>query len=312
MTRAAGTECALAPRSSADAAATRGAAPDAAARRFDRPSRLSPAELASLSGALAKALVEIERDLTRALRTTPSLALLALEEVGADAFTSRLGDAPLALCFEVDGQPGWLAWERAAAVAVLECALGASDVSNTEPRALTAVECAALVRLIGGAVAKLARGAGLATSACRVAQDAESIGTWRRGGERADAHRLLARIAVDAPGGASELRLYLPGVGTRPSAPIPTRAPAALPPALAAVEVEVSARLGAADVPLAELLAIEVGDVIPLGAPVGAAVTVHVEDAPRLRGWLGRSGDRLAVRLIGVAAPADPPQEVER
>ena len=78
-----------------------------------------------------------------------------------------------------------------------------------------------------------------------------------------------------------------------------------LPEHLDLVPVAISARLGAADLPLAELLALEVGDVIPLGVDAGAPLEVWAEDRPWAQAMLGASAGRLALRLHSPAKKSD-------
>ena len=70
----------------------------------------------------------------------------------------------------------------------------------------------------------------------------------------------------------------------------------------------VSAILGGTDVPLDELLAVEVGDVIPLDARIGDLVTLEIEETICARGRFGARGGLLGVLVeeVGAALPPAP------
>jgi flagellar motor switch protein FliM len=73
-----------------------------------------------------------------------------------------------------------------------------------------------------------------------------------------------------------------------------------LPARLAEIQVDLAARLGASDVPLAELLGLEAGDVIPLSTPADRPLRIYVEDRLRARAVLGQKDGRLAVRIVEI------------
>lgn len=61
--------------------------------------------------------------------------------------------------------------------------------------------------------------------------------------------------------------------------------------------VRVEAFLGKTEVTVAELLALEPGDLVVLPVPVGQPIEVRVGGDPRFLGELGREGQRVAVRI---------------
>ncbi|MCL6453475.1 MAG: flagellar motor switch protein FliM [Alicyclobacillus sp.] len=68
---------------------------------------------------------------------------------------------------------------------------------------------------------------------------------------------------------------------------------------LAYAAVEVAAVLGAADLSLEELLNLEVGDVIPLAAPIRNPIAVSVNGIPTYLGAVGKLHKHYAVRIVG-------------
>ena len=273
------------------------------ARQFDRPLRLSTAEIDALREKLRKSLPELEPELMPLMRSAPQLELIELGEVNAGGLIKDLNAPFAALRFEVERQPGWLVWECVPALNAIEVALGAAEPGANAPRAFTPIERSVFVRVLGSVATRLARAVGLTAVNFVVAQDAEGFGSWRQGGDKAETQRLLAAIALNGPGGASCWKLYLPGiVHAQKSAPKPEpKAP--LPAHLGEVSVEVKARLGANEVPLADLLALEIGDVIPLRVQVGAPLEVLVEDQPTMLAGLGQCQGKLAVRIAGIERP---------
>jgi flagellar motor switch/type III secretory pathway protein FliN len=264
-------------------------------RDFARPIRLSPRELDGIEARLAKRLPEVAAGLERALRGKHALRLVEVSEVGCEGLFDALGGPLAALRFEVAGQPGWLVWDLLPALAEVEVALGSGEPEVSAPRSLSSVERKVMQRLLSPVVEATVEALGLKPASLAVARDPGELGSWRDGGERADRRRLCVHLALDGPGGPRVLRVYVPGVDPRRGA---SKRPApALPTHLEQVKVELSARLGASDVPLAELLELEPGDVIPLGVEVGGLLTVQVENRRCASAHWGLKDGRVVLRL---------------
>jgi flagellar motor switch protein FliM len=63
-------------------------------------------------------------------------------------------------------------------------------------------------------------------------------------------------------------------------------------------EIHVDAVLYEAELPLRRMMALEVGDTLPLDLGPDALVTVRCGDVALTEGRMGRVGDRVAVRVI--------------
>jgi flagellar motor switch protein FliN/FliY len=277
------------------------------ARQFDQPLRLSSPDLETLRSKLRKALKDAERELSAPLRTQVKLEVVELAEINAETIPGPLVAPFTALRFEVQKQPGWLVWDGKAAIDALEVALGAATPGENEVRRLSPVEQSTFVRLLSGFAKKFVAAVGLELGAFTLAQDRESFGNWRQGGDKSEPQRLRIDLAVSALGSESVLRLYLPGVTPSPRNAAKLAPQAALPQHLGAVPVEVRVRLGAAHVPLADLLALEPGDVIPLERELGQPLEVFVDERACMRAHLGTSRGKLAVRIESVQrSPAGP------
>ncbi|HVS18002.1 MAG TPA: FliM/FliN family flagellar motor switch protein [Planctomycetota bacterium] len=273
-----------------------------AARDFARPLRLSVRDLGEIAKRVAAALPAAEKELGRALRGAHTLTVSELREESAEGLFADVGTAFVVLRFEVEGQPGWLCWDAAGAVAALEVVLGAPE-ATPEERALTGVERALAGRLLGDLLARLVGAVGVTSRNPRMVALADDLGSWRDAGPRADRARLRIRLELDGPAGHGGLDLWLPGVrGADEHDDTPE---GALPQHLDPVAVELSAHLGTCDVPLRELLQLAVGDVIPLDTPDDADLTVLVEDVPCARARLGTHAGHLALQILDVTRPDD-------
>lgn len=293
-------------RALASALSNRGGASreaNVAARQFDQPLRLSASDLAALRDKLRRRLRDAQRELAGPLRSTVKLDIVDVAEISAETLPAAL-EAPFAvLRFEVDRQPGWLVWDCKSAVDAVEVALGSATPGENEARRFSPVESSTCTRLLSGATQRLAASLGLKAENFSLAQDHEHLGNWRQGGDKAEPQRLAVQVSVAALGSESIWRLLLPGVGPAQHPGARSQPPAALPAHLGEVTVELRARLGGARVPLADLLAIEPGDVIPLDREVGEALELCVEDQACMRAALGASRGKLAVLIQTVKRP---------
>lgn len=273
-----------------------------AARDFARPLRLSQRTLDQVGKRVAGALEECGKELSRALRGTHQLSASQMREESAEGLFDDVGAAFVVLRFEVGGQPGWLRWDSAAAVAAVEVALGAPEAKPVE-RALTTVERGVAGRLLESLLQRLAAAVGVKANALRMVAKADDLGDWRDAGPLADRARLRLRLELDGPAARGGLDLYLPGVEGDDGEPaLPD---GALPAHLDPVSVELSVHLGICDVPLRDLLALGVGDVIPLDTPEDGPLTLLVEDVPCARVRWGTHHGQLALQIQDVTRPDD-------
>ena len=277
----------------------RRAPPEVSARDFSKPRRLSPGELETVQTHASLSLPATIEQFANSLRNQHEIEILDISEVNADDIFGEV-DEPFAIAkFDIGGQPGWLVWELIPALAVAEILLGASEPSDSEPRAFTSLERRSIERLLSPFVTTLASSLELAATNLEVLGAREDIGTWTDGGKLSEPSRLHLSFTFDGPGGASHFDLYLPGIhphqeqagALAPATPLPNH--------IRDVTVNLVARLGDNQIPLADLLAIEVGDVIPLETPVTEPLRIYVEDVPQPcgRGFLGSKRGNLAIRI---------------
>jgi flagellar motor switch protein FliM len=286
-----------------------GSPEDVTTRDFRQPQRLSPREMFKLRQQLTESLGELRAALELTFRGRHALAIDEITEINCEGLFADLKPPMALLRFDVARQPCWVLWEAQAALTGIEIALGQDEVDSASPRAFTSVERIVLRRVLDTVASRVARAIGIAPEEGSVVEAAELIGSWRDGGAAADPQRLCVRLAFEGPGGTSRFAVYLPAPARSGSSPATPAAPAKalpLPAHLEEVPIDVSVCLGSTEVRLSDLLAIEAGDVIRLGARVGQPLTVVVEESSCMQAELGRSQGRLAARVTKFERPPAP------
>ena len=281
-----------------------GGPPEVRPRDFAQAMRLNPEELEALALKARRTLPGISGTLARSLRNRHALTLVEIVEVSTERLFDALPENFSVVRFAVGGQPAWLVWDLLPAIAAVEVALGAGQPAPGSERALSTIERAVLARLVEPLIVDLCSGLGLTAKSLSVPKMRDDLGSWRDGGERADHRRLLLHLGFEGPGSggsvaASSMRVYLPGLDPARASPARSAA-AALPARLAEIQVDLAAHLGASDVPLAELLGLEPGDVIPLSTPADKPLRIYVEDRLRARALLGQKDGRLAIQIVEI------------
>lgn len=281
------------------------ASSEIATRDFRRPMRLSLGQLDRQRLKLEKCLPEIDAAFTAWLRRPHKASLAALTEIDAYELLASLAEPMCVVCFESAGQPAWMVWESSAAVAGAELALGTSEVKAPDARKLSSIERKLLTNLLTRVTGAVATSLGVESKGFQFAQDVEALKPSREAIGAGDPQRLCAQISIESGDESSVLRIYLPGVcspdatsrsvtaaaGAKPAA----RAP--LPRHLADVSVDLHAELGSTELPLSELLGLEVGDVILLDVQVGSALDVYIEGEACATARFGDHDGRLAIQI---------------
>lgn len=279
----------------ADARASR----EVEARDFGQPRRLSAAVVAELRRVVESCLSTAEIELSKLLHGRLRLELGMAHEVNAQTVLDGLQEPMALVRFTAGGHPAWAQWEIESATMAVEQLLGAPE-PRPESRELSSLERTILRTLIEGACRAVGGGLGLQLDDFHAVAQRKQAGHWREA-EQADPHRLGIELHLETPAGNSSLRIYLP-IFEAQLAALPRRAAAAarasrLPAHLETVEVEVAAALGTAELPLSELLAIEVGDVLPIDARRGDLVRVVTEERDLGLAELGAHRGVLALRI---------------
>lgn len=304
-------------RSGAGRASVR--ASEVALRDFAHPRTLSKERLRHLSKSLSARLGAIANVLSGSLRNHHKLQLGEVAEVTAHGLFDGFVKPFIVLGFPCAGRLGWLVWDVDAAVRACDIVLSGpapppAEGEEPEPRpnatleasgkALSRTEGRVVASLLDAVVRELAESLHLDVKIGELWQEPEELTTLEDLGPDADSRRLLVHLVFDGPGGPSEMRLYLPGVVAEDELDDAIRQDAA-PPHLAGVGVRVSVELGSTMVPLRELLELEVGDVIPLGAHVGSPVALRVEEQVRALARFGAHNGRMAIVIEQLSAEQD-------
>lgn len=265
-------------------------------RDFRQPRRLSGAQQQSIRAALIHRLPAIEADLSPWLRGEVVVDLVDTGEANANDLFDDL-DEPLAvLTFTVDGVQGWIVWDNDSALRSVITALGSEVPESLESRLLSPMETGLVTDAMEILTGHLGEMLGLDIELQTYSQTRRAFVAQHDSEPSADPQRLSIFLELSSAAGTSTLRVYLPGI--LPDRPQPEAAEAVdLPEHLGDVPVELSVVLAAIEVELRDLTNIEVGDVIPLGLPVGTPVQIHVEGDRAGSATWGQHAGRLAVAI---------------
>ena len=275
-----------------------------AARDFKQPRRMGAERLSELTRLVKNLLPALEKRLAETSGLRVALSIDGLAERDADGLLAAFAEPLCVLRFRCGKEPGWLAWDSAAAVSAVETLFGARS-GSTSARRLSPAEIKVATVFLSELLKGVAPALGVSPADFTLVQVASELGTWREAGEGAEAHRLELALGLTRGEEKSVVRLYLPGVSTGAAASAASL-PAALPGHLERVEVELSARLTGCEISLDQLLALEEGDVIPLDARLGDPTTLSVEGLTLAHARLGSHRGRLAVRIERLHVEPEP------
>jgi flagellar motor switch protein FliM len=271
-------------------------------RDFHRPRRFSASSLDAFRRTLALGLSDLDRALRSQFKRPLRTEALAVDEVSADGLFDELGD-PFALgSFRVADQPGWIQWDVRSAVQSIELLLGSEG--EPEPRPLSGIERHLLHGVFAAVVDTVTTKLGIEAKGLEVVAAAEDIPGWQDSGSGSEAYRLSVAVRLEGIGEGSTFHLYLPGIRPAEDA-LAGREDVPLPEHLHAIRVELGAYLGSADVPLDDLLALEIGDVIPLGTQLSEPLQLRVEGLACGTAEMGTHRGNRAVRVIEVTPRLD-------
>lgn len=287
---------------------------DVADRDFRRPRRLSRFELDEAQRRVDQVLCRAEADLSNLCRQEVKLKLSPLEEIHATGLFDDL-ENPLAVSrFRCEGQVGWMRWTVPNALAAIDRVLGCepdAGVPADGQRPLTQLEQSILVRLMQSLVTVIGDPLGCECTEFEAVSQVKALGSWRDTERTPDPYRISVEIEFSTEGGSNNLRLFLPLGEARWAEsgrdPLPWLTdeglPKQVPGHLDGIPLDVRVELARSELRLNDLLNLEVGDVIPLGAPAQSPVEVWVDERPFASGRVGRSRGLLAVQLTGPTAP---------
>jgi len=268
-------------------------------RDFRKPRRFSREGLGEVRRTLERKLPGLESLLGTWYRQDVPVRLEDLGEIATAGLFDGLEEPFVLLCFRIDGVQGWTIWENKAARNAASIALGgAAEEGKIEPRRLSTLEQGVVRDLCEGVSKHCAEQLDLTLESPELVQDARAFLLAVDAGLDADPARLFLHIALEAPDGESILRVYLPGVTGAQNTTQTPPAGVALPHHLDDVPLEFSARLGSVELALADLLELEVGDVIPLDTDCRSPLNLYIDDRPAGHAHWGSHHGQLAIRIL--------------
>jgi len=268
-------------------------------RDFRQPRRLSREGTDQVRRLIERKLPELEALLASWYRQEVPVRLDGIGEIATAGLFDGLEEPFVLLCFMVDGVQGWAIWDNTAARNAAAIALGgAADGSHKKPRLLSTLEQGVVRDLCEAVASHSAAQLGLTIEDPELVQDARSFLLAVDAGLNADPGRLFLHLAMEAPDGESVVRVYLPGVSGDGSEPTPMPTDLQLPSHLDNVPLDFSARLGSVELALADLMQLEVGDVIPLDSDSQSPLTLYIDDRPAGRAHWGSHNGQLAIRIL--------------
>lgn len=272
-------------------------------RDFRIPRRLSLEIIKRVSETLRNLVPSLKRSFQGIVPATVEIEPVAVREITARGLWDGL-EAPFIVArFSNAGAPGWVVWEPRQAIGCVQAALGMPDpnIEEIEPgEDISFVERRLMARIVGGLIAPLAERFHFECEDLFIAEKLDDIGSWEDQGPDADAHRLCIELSVTAFEATRTVTLYLPGfLAAEVEDDVEDEQPQA-PAVLRSVPVDVHAAFDPIEVPLAQLLQVEVGDVIPIAPTRSARITLTAADRPIAHAELGRNYERLAVRITDI------------
>ncbi|MFT5048661.1 MAG: flagellar motor switch protein FliM [Chlamydiales bacterium] len=262
-------------------------------RDFQRPRRLSAERVRSISKKIVSKFQEICANMRPLLRETTKMNLCAVTEVNAAEVFDGLSAPFLLRCFRCEGELGWLVWDSGYAAAAAEAILTGMFEGEVTERELSSAELCIIAQLLDEVTAPIARAFDLTLEPVMMVQSASDLAEVSPSTDRVEP-RLAIHMQFEGIGGTSDLRLYLSGFSPEDG---DETDPDSLPEHLNKVSIGMQAYLASIDIPLTDLLGLELGDVIPLGMSEGAPLQLYVEDRVCATAEMGRIGNTLAVRI---------------
>ncbi|MCP3914817.1 MAG: hypothetical protein GY711_04555 [bacterium] len=265
-------------------------------RDFRRPRRLSRAHLSAVKHSLEVAMPKAAAAIATPLRKTHKLTIASVSETDAGELFDSLVPPFLVYGFPCGMGRGWLVWDTAPAAATCETILSGTVEGDGDAaaRSLSPTERRVARSLLDALVAPITRSLGLHARSGALALERDELSTLAEESPTADTRRLLVHMMFEGPGAPSEMRVYVPA---KFPAIDPFEVEDEAPEHLEEVPFELSATLGSVEVSLAELMRLEVGDVIPLGVTKGESIQIHIGERARATAQWGRHQGRLAIRI---------------
>ena len=298
-------------------------------RDFRQPLRLSNEQLEELRVRIDLDLGKVANVLKPWFRSSQGLTLQTVSEVSFLGLPDSAGETVCAMLFQTDNSVGWVLWDTEAARDATARSMGVealveseeegdeesseqSDEKEPEPPLgpLSLVESSIACEVLGEMLGELGATLGFQAHGFKLLQSTEELEHSIVELRGTDTQRLRVDIELDGPVQINTLKFYLPGVV--PAADTANQQsgnqPSLVPAHLSKVSLEVRAAFDEVELPLDELLALEVGDVISLATLVDEPINLTIEDLGCAKVRLGKKDGQLAVQLESLDFDSGPNQ----
>lgn len=267
-------------------------------RDFSRPDPLPKSEQQWFQGEATHAAVRLAESLTKWLGYSVRVECVGIELQPYESILRSLETPCLVYRYGGPDGEGVLALDPSLALATVDRLLGGQGKARYVARTLTAVELPIAAMLAERVLTALADGLADVVTLPRQPAGPPAMHVRQARVLRADEKCLVLTYAVAGDLAETELRLVLSAASlAKKRADSDAPKDEGLPPELSKVGVELGVKLSEADLTLAEILALEPGDVVTLDGDAGSPVCVEVEGRPVARGTLGAVHENFAVSI---------------
>jgi flagellar motor switch protein FliM len=273
-------------------------------RDFSKPDPIPKDDFLWFQAEAAHAATRVAEGISKWLQLDARVECAAIELQQYRAFLRGLQNHCLVYPLQNgDECQGALSLDPALALAAVDRVLGGAGRSRFASRTLTSVELPiglALAKKIAGA---LAEGLSDIVAVPREAPAAPALHVRQARFIAPDVKCVVLTYCVTGDLVETEVRLVCPAhLFAKAGSKDRSHGPAAIPPELVKIGVEVGVRLSETDLTIGEILALEPGDVVPLDGDAGSSVRVEVEGRPVAKGSLGRVHENFAVAIEEILA----------
>ena len=282
---------------------------------FSRPTKFTTDQMRRIERSHESFCRAVAAQLGTELRAEIELEIINLSQL---TLAGALGDVPHATLYgvvrlEEVGTPLLLGLEMNAVTAMIERLLGGAGTPMpfSPEREMTEIERALARRVFSKIVDELST---VWVELFQVGLTLERLETQLMNVQLATPSEPTVAITIEFRFGelSATASLVVPYrsiedvVGRLPSAqadgalaqPEDAHEAAAIKATVSAVEVELRVEVGAVEIPLDRVLALRAGDVLPLGSPSSAGVTVFADGVATHRARPGRRGRRRAIEIL--------------
>lgn len=275
--------------------------PAAVSRRdFSKPGRLPRADYRWFQGEASHAATRLGEALGRWLQMEVRAECVSIEIQQYQGFLGALPSPCLVFPIRLAGdQAGALSLDSAAVLAAVDRVLGGTGKARFVSRAVTSVEVPIAQKFAGCALEAFADGLADVATLERTPAGPPTVHVRQARYLPSETKCLVLSYTVAGDLAETELKLVFPAslFPRRHVAGETTERPAAPPPAIPSVGVEVAVRLGDTSIGLRDLLALEAGDVVSLDTDLGEPATLEVEGRPVATASVGTLDGSLAVQV---------------